>query len=182
MKRKIALLIMALAAISALFCLTACGQVKEAATADNIEQLLTEQDVYCTGFTCQNDNDQYQGGDRWKSACVHGGTLVNNTDNEYRSATIYVCGFDEDGWPVSWRFFSCVDDGDYAAELTADDIKLAANEKSQLNYYWSNNANPTEATQFRFIVAEAELLDGSTWTNPYAEDWLSIYASQKLEN
>ena len=108
--------------------------------------------------------------------------VTNHTGKIVRSADVLVCAYDGSGLPVSvdLSFYR----GHDVVSLSLDDVNLAAGaswSSRSSNWGWDINGDSTDKmVQFRGCVNEVTFTDGTSWSNPYATAWMSLYSGKSL--
>ena len=161
------------------YCST-CGlpMASEELTRDALEQAMSTQD-----FTL-DDIYKVDSGSGYKYIYKDqiGLDVTNHTDKIVRSADVLVCAYDGSGLPVSvdLSFYR----GHDVVSLSLDDVNLAAGaswSSRSSNWGWDINGDSTDKMiQFRGCVSEVTFTDSTSWSNPYATAWMSLYSGKSL--
>ncbi len=109
-------------------------------------------------------------------------TITNHSDKVVRSVTLYVCCWDENGYPVTTpiRFGS---DDDYAY-LNMDDINIDPGEtwsSENEGEGWALNSNSSDSVHtVSGCIESVTYMDRSTWTNKFADEWIKLNVDKPL--
>lgn len=161
------------------YCST-CGlpMASEELTRDALEQAMSVQEFTLDAIYKVNSGSSY----KYIYEDQIGLDVTNHTDKIVRTADVLVCAYDENGLPVSvdLSFYR----GHDVVSLSLDDVNLAAGaswSSHASNWGWDINGDSTDKmVQFRGCVNEVEFTDGTSWSNPYAAAWMSLYSGKSL--
>ena len=106
-------------------------------------------------------------------------SIKNNTDQDIKNAVVSFVAWDENNLPVKIEGQFDFSDTTYVKKVNFSDINLVAggtfDEKSGLAL--SENS---KIKTFKAIVESYETFDGTTWKNPYYDEFCTLYEGKKL--
>jgi hypothetical protein len=105
--------------------------------------------------------------------------IQNNTDKDIKSAIIAFAAWDENGLPVKIRGFFSYTEGEYISKVDYSDINLEAGGTfgDDSGYELREDQN---IESYKSIVVSYESFDGEEWTNPYFDEFCTLYEGKKL--
>ena len=106
-------------------------------------------------------------------------SIKNNMDQDIKNAVVSFVAWDENNLPVKIEGQFDFSDTTYVKKVNFSDINLVAggtfDEKSGLAL--SENS---KIKTFKAIVESYETFDGTTWKNPYYDEFCTLYEGKKL--
>ncbi len=105
--------------------------------------------------------------------------IVNNTDVDIKNAVVAFAAWDANGLPVKIKGSVDFTNGAYIKQVNYSDINLIPGATFGENSGFEVDEACGIAT-FRAVVVSYEDFEGTTWENPYYQDWCKLYEGVKL--
>ncbi len=105
--------------------------------------------------------------------------LKNNTNSDIKDAVIAFVAWDKNNLPVKIKGSSSYSDGEYIVPVDYDDINLIPGD----TYGESSGFGIDEKCiidKFEAICVSFETFYGQKWSNPYYDEWCTLYEGVKL--
>lgn len=188
MKRKIALLLALVMALSLSACTGSTGSSesgwheqkntvktkKQVLDETAFEQLLLEQPVTVVETNYVVQSEQYKG----LYPDMLQAIVQNNTTADIKNAVVAFAAWDENGLPVKIEGQFDFLGGEYIKKVDYSDINLIGGATFGENNGYSL-AEQNKINTFKAIVVSFETFDGREWENPYYSDFQELYEGKK---
>ena len=144
-------------------------------TIEELNSQLAQQPIFIvdTEYVIQDDNFKTLYPDLLTVS------IKNNTDQDIKNVVVSFVAWDENNLPVKIEGQFDFSDTTYVKKVNFSDINLVAggtfDEKSGLAL--SENS---KIKTFKAIVESYETFDGTTWKNPYYDEFCTLYEGKKL--
>ena len=106
-------------------------------------------------------------------------SIKNNTDQDIKNAVVSFVAWDENNLPVKIEGQFDFSDTTYVKKVNFSDINLVAGGTFDENSGLALSENSKIKT-FKAIVESYETFDGTTWKNPYYDEFCTLYEGKKL--
>ena len=106
-------------------------------------------------------------------------SIKNNTDQDIKNAVVSFVAWDENNLPVKIEGQFDFSDTTYVKKVNFSDINLVAGGTFDENSGLALSENSKTKT-FKAIVESYETFDGTTWKNPYYDEFCTLYEGKKL--
>lgn len=155
------------------------ARAANAVTAQNIDQKLAEQEIYCSAPEKRIRSSSYKS---LYPDYVYIGSVQNNSGRAVRDVTITVAAWDENGFPVRIHSpYRSTNENLMGCQIPDANIQ-AGSAWSSADGGWDIAESCTyNIAQLKAIVWQCTFVDGTQWTNPLADEWASIFANKQLQ-
>ena len=151
--------------------------VKEELTAEELEKLLADQPVSVTSASLLPGEDGLKALYPDILSCI----LQNNSDADIKNVTVAFTAWDANRLPVLIQGQYDPGDGSYVAESDYEAINLVPGGTFGKDYGLPLADEPHNIATCKAIVVSYETFEGDTWSNPYYDDFKTLYEGQKLK-
>lgn len=161
---------------------TVCGETVDSRdlTRDDIDQAVSTQELTLDSCKKEIQNPNYKALYPDMVAI----RVTNHSDKVIRSASVRLCAWDENCYPVACKMAYSFWGNNSSALASLDDINLmpgAAWDSDTEGKGWALDANSTDnIATVKGIVESIDYADGTKWANPYLDAWLGLYENQQL--
>lgn len=153
------------------------GKKKENLTLEDFDELLSSLPiaVVSTEYVVQDENYKSLYPDMLQAI------LKNNTELDIKDAVVAFVGWDENNLPVKISGNIDFSGGDYIKKVNFSDMNLVPGGQTGEDKGFSVNEK-CGISSFKAIVVSYEAFDGSTWKNPYYDEFVSLYEGKKFDS
>jgi len=140
-----------------------------------LEEIIETQEIAVISTQYSEGNDKYQSlyPDMIKAI------FKNNTSLDIKNVVIAFVAWDKNNLPVKIKGDMDFTDGSYIKKVNYSDINLVPGAQYGSDSGYSLASSCTIA-YFKAIAVSYEAFDGTTWTNPYYDEFISVYEGKKL--
>lgn len=107
-------------------------------------------------------------------------TLQNNSKTDIKNAIVAYVAWDKNNLPVKIIGEHDYSGGSYVKQCNFSEINLVPGKSIGSGKGMPISDDCSNIHTFKAIVVSYEGFDGETWSNPYYEDWVALYAGQRL--
>ena len=144
-------------------------------TVEELNSQLAQQPIFIvdTEYVIQDDNFKTLYPDLLTVS------IKNNTDQDIKNVVVSFVAWDENNLPVKIEGQFDFSDTTYVKKVNFSDINLVAGGTFDENSGLALSENSKIKT-FKAIVESYETFDGTTWKNPYYDEFCTLYEGKKL--
>lgn len=107
-------------------------------------------------------------------------TVQNNSKTDIKNAVVAYVAWDKNNLPVKIIGEHDYSDGSYVKQCNFSEINLVPGKSAGSGKGMPISDDCSDIHTFKAIVVSYEGFDGESWSNPYYEDWVALYAGQRL--
>lgn len=146
----------------------------ETTPGETTDEALANQPLVATNpqFVVQSDEYKALYPDQLRAV------LVNNSDDDIKDAVVTFMGWDANGLPVFITMQMDFNPNVYAKKANYKGVNLVPGGTCSISL--DLNEKVGVVSTVKVIVASYETFDGTTWTNPYYDEYIEQYAGKKL--
>ena len=148
-------------------------------TSKKLEEMIKNQDVRVVSTELIIQEESYGGKAAYPD--LLSAVVRNDSDYDLKNVVVAYVAWDKNNLPVKiaeqWEF----DGGAYIAACNFSDANIVPGSEYGKGAGFALSRDCRTLHQFKAIVVSFETFEGGTWTNPYYNYWVKLYAGERLE-